>query len=105
MTGMVDIFKADSEVEDKAFDFSGKLDLRDTEVVLVAGAVTDSFAGVDIAQTITGLTVPTAKYAWGIQKGTVFEGGDTFSAGVDIETGRLVYVMEISGTELLGIFD
>jgi hypothetical protein len=59
----------------------------------------------EIIETITGITLPSSKYSWAVQQGTVYRSGNTFSAAVDAETGLLIYVMEIDGTELYGIFD
>jgi hypothetical protein len=57
-----------------------------------------------MVQTLTGLEFPTTNTAWTVQKGTVWETGDTYMATVDAETGRLVMVTHIQGTALFGLF-
>jgi hypothetical protein len=60
--------------------------------------------GLTMVETLTGMTFPSIDYAWTVQTQTVYEQGHTFGAAVDVETGQLAYVMEISGTALLGLF-
>jgi hypothetical protein len=101
-----EIFKLDSVVETEVFDtIDGEINFRDTSFALVMGDITASnMPGMDILETITGITLPTSKFSWALQKGTVWESGSTLSAAVDVETGQFLYVMDITGTQLYGLF-
>jgi hypothetical protein len=101
-----EIFKLDPEIEDQIFNpISGELDFEDMSYALVMGDITAAnMPGIDLLETITGITLPTSKFSWAVQKGSVYLSGNTFSAAVDVETGQLLYVMEISGTELYRLF-
>jgi hypothetical protein len=100
------ILKQDPEIEEKVFTtIDGEINFRDTTYGLVMGDITASnMPGLDIIESITGITTPTSKYSWSFQKGSVYQAGNTFTAAVDVETGQLLFVMEISGTELYGLF-
>jgi hypothetical protein len=101
-----EILKLDPEVKEKAFNpVTDEINFQDTTYSIVMGGITDAnMPGADIIESITGITLPTSKYSWAIQKGTVYQAGSTFSAAVDVENGQLLYVMEISGTELYSVF-
>ncbi len=49
---------------------------------------------------ITGLTTPSSVRSWYIQQGTIWEDGETVSAGVDVDTGRMLYLLKASGIPL-----
>ncbi len=100
------ILKLDTEIKDKLYDsLTGEIDFDNTHYFLGMGDITSAnMPGVEIVELITGITLPSSKYSWIIQEGSVFETGSTFSAAVDVETGRLIYVTEIIGTELYRIF-
>ncbi|WP_455391543.1 hypothetical protein [[Eubacterium] cellulosolvens] len=101
------ILKLDAEIKDKVFNtIDNEINFRDTTYALVMGDITASnMPGMEIVETITGITLPTSKFSWAVQKGTVYKGGNTFSAAVDVETGQLLYVLDITGNELYGIFN
>jgi hypothetical protein len=100
-----DIMLLDPDVVAKATSArTGKLDWKAGTYMLGAVGLGGSGPGFMMIETLTGMTFPTADYAWAFQSQTVYESGQTFSAAVDVETGRLVFVAEIQGTSLLGIF-
>lgn len=100
------ILKLDPYVEDQAFNtIDGEINFRDSTFGLVMGDITASnMPGMELVETITGITLPTSKFSWALQKGSVWEAGSTLSAAVDVETGQILYVLDISGNELYGIF-
>ena len=83
---------------------TGDIDWKESTYFLGAAGMGSGTPGLSMLQTLTGLTFPSVDYAWGVQTQTVYESGHTFGAAIDVETGQLVYVMDISGTALLAIF-
>jgi hypothetical protein len=83
---------------------TGDIDWKESTYSLGSAGMGSGTPGLSMIETLTGLTFPSVDYAWTVQTQTVYEQGHTFGAAVDVETGQLVYVMEISGTALLGIF-
>ena len=104
LSGAVDILKDDDETSSEYFDLSGDLNMKDLRLGIGEGATSAELPGAEIIQLITGITMPHSKFVWYFQKGTVYESGDTFTTGIDVETGRLVYVMEVSGNQIMGLF-
>ena len=104
LSGAVDVVAADEMAREELFDRNGNLDMREQEISISKGATTENMPGIQIIQQITGIVMPSASYGWIFWKGSVYEQGDMFSAAVDVETGRQVYVMKISGTALMGLF-
>jgi hypothetical protein len=101
------IFKLDKDVKTELCGERGdEIEFNDELTYGIAlGAVTSSnMPGMNILETITGITMPTSKYSWSMQSGQVFPSGSTFSAALDAESGQLLFVLEITGTELYGIF-
>jgi len=98
------IFESDPEIKDKAFDSSGTL----KEDVGYAFWITEGGDSNPLLESLTGFALPSTEFSWSFQKGQVISessaGGDTFGASVDAETGMLQYVIEISGTNIYGIF-
>jgi hypothetical protein len=83
---------------------TGDIDWKESTYSLGAAGMGSASPGLSMVQTLTGMTFPSVDYAWAVQTQTVYEQGHTFGAAVDVETGQLVYAMDISGTALLGIF-
>jgi len=102
-----EIFKLDNEIKDHIYsNIDDEIDFEDLSYGLVMGDVTtSSMPGMEIIETITGITMPTSRYSWTFQDGTVFRSGDTFSAAVDVESGQLLYVLKVTGSELYSIFN
>lgn len=99
-----ELFKIDNKVKNRIFD-NNEIDFNDLSYALAMGSITSSsMPGMEIIETITGITLPTSRYSWALQEGKVFPEGSTFSAAVDAETGQLLYVLDVTGTELYGIF-
>jgi hypothetical protein len=83
---------------------TGNIDWKQSTYILGAAGMGSATPGLSMLQTLTGLTFPSVDYAWAVQSATLYESGSTFGAAVDVETGQLVYVMNIQGTPLLAIF-
>ena len=83
---------------------TGDLEVKDLTIHLGEGETSSDQPGFEIIQLITGITMPHSKYAWHFQKASVYETGDTFIVGVDVETGRLIYVTKVSGNQIMGLF-
>lgn len=99
------ILKLDSEIRSKVFDSrTDKIDFKDTTFAIVMGGITPTGPIINMVGMLTSVTVPTTKYSYLLQKSTVYEHGATFSAAVDVETGRLIYLLEVKGTALFGLF-
>ena len=58
-----------------------------------------------LAQSLTGMTTPTIKISYLLTQGSVWNGGQTYSVGVDAENGRMVYHLLAEGTPLGPLFD
>ena len=105
LSGAVDILKSDDDASSEFFDRSDELDLKeDLRIGFGEGATSEDLPGAEIIQLVTGITMPHSKFVWYFQKGTVYQSGDTFTVGMDVETGRIVYVMQVSGNQIMGLF-
>lgn len=102
-----DIMMKHPTVKEYLQDRNGEIEWGDFETIYGLGAANlgGSGPGFMLIEMITGITMPTAEYSWFVQQNTVYESGDTFGVAVDAENGQLIYVVEISGTALLGMFD
>jgi hypothetical protein len=101
-----EIFKLDPEIKREICGPVGNdINFNDLSYFISVGDVSSSsMPGMEIIETITGITLPSSRFSWALQKGTVYRAGNTFSAAVDVENGQLLYVLDISGTDLYGIF-
>ncbi len=104
LSGAIDILAADPDAGNEFFDGFGELDIKDMYIAIGEGGTSEEMPGAEIIQLITGITMPHSKYVWHFQKDTVYQSGDTFMTGMDVETGRLVYVMSVSGNQIMGLF-
>ncbi len=105
VSGVVDILRDDEDANDEFFNIlTGDLEVKDLTIHLGEGETSSDQPGFEIIQLITGITMPHSKYAWHFQKASVYETGDTFIVGVDVETGRLIYVTKVSGNQIMGLF-
>jgi hypothetical protein len=102
-----EIFKMDPEIKREICGPIGNdINFNDLSYFVAVGDVSpSSMPGMEIIETITGITLPTSRFSWALQKGTVYRAGNTFSSAVDAESGQLLYVLNIEGTDLYGIFD
>jgi hypothetical protein len=83
---------------DNKVDFTGG-----SYYALIMGGVSPGGFGIDLLDTLTGITVPTSNLTWTMQIGSVWEGADTYVVGVDAETGRMIFITDISGPQSLSI--
>ena len=96
--------KLDDKIESEIFNNKGEIDFRDTVFKLETQDMSASDRpGLDIIETITGITLPRVKYSWIVEKGD-FIAGDIFTATVDVESGQLRDVLDLEGTALYGLF-
>jgi hypothetical protein len=102
-----DIMMKQPMVKQNVADKNGEIDWGDFETtygVALTGVSDQTSPGMQIVELLTGITMPTADYAWMVQKGTVYQSGSTFTAAVDVESGQMVYAMSVEGTALMGLF-
>lgn len=97
------IMRIDNTVKDTVFE-NNKLKEGVDFYYGVVGVNAQNNQGLLLIQQLTGVQTPTADNAFGLQSGQVWEGGSTFSTAVDANTGQLLYVTSIEGSELAGIF-
>ncbi|MEM4729702.1 MAG: hypothetical protein QXH42_08110 [Thermoplasmata archaeon] len=83
---------------------TGEIDWKDNNYYLGVAGLGGGGAGYQLIETLTGIQFPSADYAWFVQTNSLYREGTTFGAAVDVETGQLVYVLDVEGTALLGIF-
>ncbi len=105
LSGALDIIKTDPDALKELFDGDGELVLEDLAISVGEGATAEEAPGTEIVEALTGLNMPYTKYTWTFQRASLYEAGDTFIISVDVETGRLVQVTRISGTQIMGMFD
>jgi hypothetical protein len=109
LAGSEAIMKLDDDVKREAYGLVGDdIDFDDdTYFALAMGGFTAAnMPGLEIIETITGITLPESKYSWVLNKGGILftsGGGELFNAAVDVETGQMLYVMKVDGTDLYGI--
>jgi hypothetical protein len=102
-----DIMMKQPMVKENIADNNGEIDWGNFETyyaLSLTGMSDDTSPGMQIVELLTGIKMPTANYAWVVQKGTVYESGSTFTAAVDVENGQMVYAMTVEGTALMGLF-
>jgi len=104
LSGAIDIIKTDPDAKNELFDSDSNLILKDLSILLGRGDTGESRPGTEIVQALTGLNMPYTKYTWTFQRASVYETGDTFIISVDINTGRLVQVTQITGNQMRGLF-
>jgi hypothetical protein len=100
--------KLDEDVQTEAYALVGdEIDFQDGWYAIAMGGITTAnMPGMEIIETITGITMPESEYSWVLQQGGLFSssgGGKLFNAAVDVETGQMLYVLKIDGTDLYGI--
>ena len=104
LSGGVDIMHQDDEAKKEFFDRDDEFIVKDLSIHIGEGGTASEMPGAEIIQLITGITMPHSRYAWTFQKASVYETGDTFIVGIDVETGRMIYVTKVSGNEIMGLF-
>ncbi len=97
------ILRSDSEVRSECYQ--GNYLTDDTVFYYgVVGVNEGNNPALTLISQITGITTPTADNAFGLQKANVWETGGTFSSATDANTGRLLYVTKVEGSQLAAIF-
>jgi len=106
MAASEDIMMKHHLVEDLVTDRNGEIEWGDFDTTYGLGlaGLGGEGPGFMMLEVLTGIVMPSAEYAWVLQQSSVYESGDTFSAAVDADSGQLVFVIQISGTQLIGIF-
>jgi hypothetical protein len=101
-----DIMMKHPKVQDEVANRDGDIEWGDFETTYGLGlaGLGGSGPGFMMLELLTGIAFPSADYAWALQKATVYESGDTFSAAVDAENGQVIYVLKVSGTDLISVF-
>ncbi len=97
------ILRIDNDVKSTAF-YNNILTDDTVFYYGIVGVNEDNNQGLMLIQQLTGIQTPTADNAFGLQKGGVYETGSTFSAAVDANTGQLLYVTSVEGSELASLF-
>ena len=59
--------------------------------------------GLDLLDTLAGITIPNAKVSYVMQLGSVWEGAATTAVAVDAESGRMVYITQVNGPQALSL--
>lgn len=97
------LLKSDQQVRSEVYS-TGSLP-EDFRFFFVMGSIGyTSNPALVLVSSLTGLTPPTSKLSYLIQSDTLYASGNTFSAGIDAQTGQLLYVMSVKGTNLQSIF-
>ncbi|MGA1821886.1 MAG: hypothetical protein ACMUIG_05110 [Thermoplasmatota archaeon] len=97
------ILRIDSKVKAETFE-SNKIREGVNFYYGIVGMSRDQNPGFALIEQLTGIQSPTVQNAYLIQDDQVWTSGSTFSAAVEANTGRLVYVTTIEGSQLASIF-
>jgi len=104
MASSEDIWAQVPEVAARAYKgLSQKVDFKDATYSLSIGGVSPSGFGMDLLDTLTGVSVPTSNISWAMQVGNVWEGTSTYMVALDAETGRMVFISDITGPQALSL--
>jgi len=91
-------------VAQKAYTgLDGKVDFSDALYSFSLGGVSSSGFGFEMLDTLTGISVPTSNTGWVMQVGDVWEGTETYMVGLDAETGRMLFITDVSGPQALSL--
>jgi hypothetical protein len=97
-----DIWATVSRVAAEAYSgLDQEVDFKDARYFLIMGGIDSGGFGLELLDTLTGITVPTSNYSWSLQLGNVWEGASTYAVAVDAETGRMVLITSIEGPQSL----
>ncbi|MGA1872470.1 MAG: hypothetical protein ACMUHY_02255 [Thermoplasmatota archaeon] len=97
------ILRIDDDVKSEAFE-NNQLTEGIRFYYSLVGFNEQNNQGLLLIQQLTGIQTPTANNAWSLQKDQVWTGGSTFSAAIDANSGQLLYVTSVEGSELASIF-
>ena len=59
--------------------------------------------GMELLDTLAGISIPNTQIAYIMQIGNVWEGAATTAVAVDAETGRMVYITQVNGPQALSL--
>ena len=59
--------------------------------------------GMELLDTLAGISIPNAKVSYIMQFGNVWEGAATTAVAVDAETGRMVYITQVEAPQALSL--
>lgn len=91
-------------VTDKAYTgLGGKVDFGDSYYSFSLGGVSPTGFGMEMLDTLTGISVPTSNTGWVMQVGNVWEGTESYMVGLDAETGRMLFISDVSGPQALSL--
>jgi hypothetical protein len=97
-----DIWALVPEVAAKAYKgITQKVDFKDAVYEFSLGGASPSGFGMDLLDTLTGVSVPTSNTSWAMQVGNVWEGTSTYMVALDAETGRMVFISDITAPQAL----
>ena len=97
-----DVWASVDRVATKAYTgLEREVDFTDARYFLVMGGINPTGFGIDLLDTLTGITVPTSNLTWSLQVGNVWEGASSYIVGVDAETGRMLFITDIEGPQSL----
>ena len=98
------ILRSDQEVKSRLFE-NNKLG-EDTVFYYIGdvGLNQQTNPGIMLIEQLTGIQQPEVNNVYLVQKETIYESGDTFSAAVDGNTGRYLYITEVEGSALASVF-
>jgi hypothetical protein len=97
------ILKLDSRVKANAFE-NGRIKDDIQFYYGIVGITDEQNPGLVLIEQLTGISTPTANNAFGFQNQNIWESGTTFSAAVDANTGQMLYVTSVEGSQLAAIF-
>ena len=99
-----DVWSLVPEVAAKAYKgITQKVDFKSAKYDFSLGGVNPTGFGMDLLDTLTGVSVPTCNVSWSMQVGTVWEGAATYMVALDAETGRMVFISDITGPQALSL--
>jgi hypothetical protein len=97
------ILKSDPEVSSRAYD--GGILKDDVPFYYgIVGVSQSTMPSLQLIEQIMGFKTPTSDNAYGLQVGSVWETGSMFGSAVDANSGQLLYVTSIEGSQLSAIF-
>ncbi len=59
--------------------------------------------GMDLLDTLAGISIPNSRISYVMQLGNVWEGAATTAVAVDAESGRMVYITQVEGPQSLSL--
>ena len=93
------------EAEPEFFDRTGDLMVEELSIRYNAeNSEATGMPGADLFGYISGIDIPQTGHAWTFQQSSVWNFGSTFAVAIDIDTGAMISIVEMSGTVMTGLF-